>query len=235
MRVGMVQPNYLPWRGYFDFLSTVDLFVFYDDVPLGTGKKWRNRNRVRTRSGSTWLTVPLRGGQAETPLHDVRIAGERGWQERHLNVLHDAYARTRFPEYLGRVEAIITKPWSRLVDLDLELSRWVAAELDIQTPSLRASDIGHPPGDKWERPLEILERLGATEYVIGPAAVSYTDVAAFARRGLRLEVKSFDYAPYTQLWPGFDGSVSVVDLLLCTGCDARRNLRSLTPNVVLAA
>ena len=231
----MVQPNYLPWRGYFDFIASVDMFVFYDDVALGNGKKWRNRNRIRTKSGTTWLTVPIRGGQGDVRLRDVRIASERDWQARHLGLLRDAYSRTRFPEYLERLEAIIAAPCSRLVDLDLELSCWLMSELSIDTPTCRASAIGEPDGDKWHRPLGILERIGATEYVIGPTAVDYTDAAEFARRGIRLEVKTFDYAPYEQLWPGFHGSVSVLDLLLCEGPAARTSLTSRSPNIILAA
>ena len=148
----MVQPNYLPWRGYFDFIASVDMFVFYDDVALGNGKKWRNRNRIRTKSGTTWLTVPIRGGQGDVRLRDVRIASERDWQARHLGLLRDAYSRTRFPEYLERLEAIVAAPCSRLVDLDLELSCWLMSELSIDTPTCRASAIGEPDGDKWHRP-----------------------------------------------------------------------------------
>jgi hypothetical protein len=235
MRVAMVQPNYLPWRGYFDLIDGVDLFVFYDDVPLGNGKKWRNRNRIPTRSGTTWLTVPLRAGQGDVRLSDVQIAPECRWQARHMGLLRDAYSRTMFPEYLARLDAIISTPCPRVADLDLELSRWLMSELGIETTTLQSSELGYPDGDKQQRPLGILERIGATEYVIGPAALGYTDAAEFARRGIRLEVKTFDYAPYPQLWPRFRGSVSVLDLLLCRGPDARRSLRSRSPNIVLAS
>src|SRR4051812_6085660 len=108
MRVAIVQPNYLPWRGYFDLIANVDLFVFYDDVPLGTGKKWRNRNRIRTTGGASWITVPLVGGQGAAPLDEVEIAlGER-WQRRHLGLVRDAYRRTPYPEYLDELERILS-------------------------------------------------------------------------------------------------------------------------------
>ena len=60
--IGIIQPNYIPWRGYFDFINDVDVFVFLDDVQY-TRQNWRNRNRVQTRGGqSIWLTVPVLGG-----------------------------------------------------------------------------------------------------------------------------------------------------------------------------
>ena len=32
MTVGLLQSNYLPWKGYFDLIAAVDLFVFHDDL-----------------------------------------------------------------------------------------------------------------------------------------------------------------------------------------------------------
>src|SRR5690606_10151511 len=57
MKAAIVQSNYLPWKGYFDIINMVDLFIFYDDVQY-TKRDWRNRNRIKTRDGIKWLTVP---------------------------------------------------------------------------------------------------------------------------------------------------------------------------------
>jgi hypothetical protein len=47
-KVAMLQPNYIPWKGVFDLISRVDVFVFYDDVQY-TLKDWRNRNKIKTK------------------------------------------------------------------------------------------------------------------------------------------------------------------------------------------
>jgi hypothetical protein len=60
LRVGAIQSAYIPWRGYFDFIASVDLFVIYDDVPYSKNS-WRNRNRIKTPRGMEWLTVPVHG------------------------------------------------------------------------------------------------------------------------------------------------------------------------------
>ena len=59
--VAVLQSNYLPWKGYFDIIHDVDLFIFYDDVQY-TKNDWRNRNRIKVPGGTAWLTVPV--GQA---------------------------------------------------------------------------------------------------------------------------------------------------------------------------
>ena len=32
MTVGIIQSSYIPWKGYFDFIDDVDVFVMYDDA-----------------------------------------------------------------------------------------------------------------------------------------------------------------------------------------------------------
>ena len=32
MKVGIIQSSYIPWRGYFDLIASVDTFVLYDDI-----------------------------------------------------------------------------------------------------------------------------------------------------------------------------------------------------------
>jgi len=70
--IGIIQPNYIPWRGFFDFVHEVDVFVFLDDAQY-TVRDWRNRNRIRTKQGETvWLTVPTIGGRNQL-IKDVNI------------------------------------------------------------------------------------------------------------------------------------------------------------------
>lgn len=58
MTIAVDQPNYIPWKGYFDLIHDVDLFVFYNDVQY-TSRDWRNRNKIITHDGIKWLTVPV--------------------------------------------------------------------------------------------------------------------------------------------------------------------------------
>ena len=58
MKVGIIQSNYLPWRGYFDFIAECDVYVLHDDIQYTKGD-WRNRNRIKTPNGPRWITVPV--------------------------------------------------------------------------------------------------------------------------------------------------------------------------------
>ena len=51
--IAIVQPNYIPWKGYFDLVSAVDEFILYDDCQY-TRRDWRNRNRFKTSTGTRY-------------------------------------------------------------------------------------------------------------------------------------------------------------------------------------
>ena len=55
MKVAINQSNYISWKGYFDMIKNVDLFILYDDVQY-TRRDWRNRNLIKTPNGLKWLT-----------------------------------------------------------------------------------------------------------------------------------------------------------------------------------
>ena len=58
LKLAIIQPSYIPWRGYFHQIQKADVFLFYDDVQYDK-HGWRNRNRVKTANGTIWLTIPV--------------------------------------------------------------------------------------------------------------------------------------------------------------------------------
>jgi len=230
MKVGMIQSNYIPWRGYFDLIDDVDLFIIYDDVEFGQGRKWRNRNRIKTRNGPMWITVPLVHGRRYKPISDVEIDWGRDWPTRHLNLLAENYRDSPyFSEYIGEFAEILGSRHRGVSSLNVCLIKWVMSELGIDT-SIGYSREFFSAGGKTIRPLQILREVGARFYLSGPTAEPYTDAALFRNHGIELEFKSYEYRPYPQMWGGYIESLSVLDLLFNCGPKAREYLKSSTPN-----
>ena len=97
----IIQSNYLPWKGYFDMINDVDLFVFMDDVQFTT-RDWRSRNRIKTQHGALWLTVPV-GARRNRLIQDVVINQSKWQQLHHKNLIHH-YGKTPYFKY---VEALL--------------------------------------------------------------------------------------------------------------------------------
>lgn len=227
MKVGIIQSNYLPWRGYFDFIASVDLFVVHDDLQYTKGD-WRNRNRIKTPQGSRWITVPVHYTHTGQRICDTVIDRSTDWAGFHRRLLRQNYAGT---PGLERIEALLAPlddaNLETLSALNLRLIRNICDELGIGTPIVLSSEFA-VQGRKTERLIEILRATGATTYLSGPAADAYLDRNLLHEANVALEYKSYDYPPYDQPWPPFDPAVSIVDLIACTGSSARDYLRSMT-------
>ncbi len=231
MKVGMIQSCYMPWRGYFDFIDDVDVFVIYDDVQY-TRKDWRNRNRIKTADGTRWVTVPVHFSHNDKiTIEEAKIDYGQAWQRKHTGTILQAYrSAPYFKDYAEPLFAHLNAGYETISQLNVALIAWCMERLGIEVP-LRHSCEFAGAGDRNERILSILGELGCSEYLVGPAARSYIDEGAYRHAGIALSYKSYDYKPYPQLHGDFDGSVSVIDLLFNCGPTAREYLKSRTANI----
>ena len=224
-RVAVVQSNYVPWKGYFDLIASVDEFVLYDDMQY-TRRDWRNRNRIKTPHGLQWLTVPVQvKGRFEQRICDTLIDGS-AWADGHWKALRLNYRRApAFAAVAEWLEPLYRQRWTHLSALNRALIEAVCARLGIATRLTDSRDYVLQ-GERSERLASICEQAGASVYVSGPSARGYLDEAAFARRGIGVEW--FDYGPYgdyPQLWGTFEHRVSILDLLFNCGAGAASLVR----------
>ena len=227
-RVAILQSSYLPWRGYFDLMSSVDEFVLYDDVQYTKGD-WRNRNRIKTPQGLLWLTVPV-GDSIDRQMRDVTVR-DPGCGAAHWKKLHANYGRARcFDEASAWLRPLFCDDeWHSLSEVNERLLRAVCGRLGITTSVSRSSDY-RLEGDRNQRLVSICAQAGASVYVSGPRARAYLDVAAFERSDI--EVSWFDYPAYPayrQLWGPFVDDLSIVDLLFNCGHESPRYLEAARP------
>jgi WbqC-like protein family len=229
-RVAIVQSNYVPWKGYFDLIASVDEFVFLDDVQF-TRRDWRNRNRIKTPHGLAWLTIPVKvSGRYHQRIEEVVIA-DPGWNRTHLATLTHAYRDAPcFADWEPWLRELYLGSASlRLSEVNRRLIERICAALSIETKLSRSSGY-RATGSKSERLLALCLETGADEYVSGPGARGYLDEALFEDAGIR--VTWFDYSgyrEYPQLYPPFAHRVSVLDLILHTGAGARDHLKAAIP------
>lgn len=140
------------------------------------------------------------------------------WARRHWRTLVQHYRKAEyFYAYSPRLENLYTDcTQTYLSEINECFIRGLCELLGIRTPIVRAMDEG--PLERSERILRLCDHAGAGEYVTGPAALRYLDPYRFARAGINLRILDYSrYRPYPQLYPPFEHTVSVVDLILNTG------------------
>jgi len=229
VKVGVIQSNYIPWRGYFDFIGQVDLFVFHDDLQYTKGD-WRNRNRIKTPADLIWLSVPVKSHKTSQLICETQIDYSTNWQKDHLNRFTANYSKAlHHSDAIGLLEEAFRFRDRTISELNVRLIRLVCGYLGITTP-MRFSAEYSLTGAKTERLIDLLRKAGASTYLSGPNGRSYLNEGLFRDSCIRLEYKSYDYAPYPQLWGKFEGAVSVLDLIANCGPMARDYLMSSSPN-----
>lgn len=224
-KVAIVQSNYIPWKGYFDLIGSVDEFILYDDVQF-TRRDWRNRNRIKTPDGSKWLTVPVRSkGRYEQSIRETEIS-EGDWRGTHQSALRNSYQRApHYETVAGIMDAVYNEGHVRLHDLNRAFIDRICRLLEIPTVLRTSWDFQLIEG-RSERLADLCVQAGADVYLSGPAARGYLDESVFRRLGVQVQWFGYDHYPvYPQLWGKFDHHVSIVDLLFNCGREAGKYMK----------
>jgi hypothetical protein len=229
-RVAIVQSSYIPWKGYFDLIRAADEFILLDDVQF-TKRDWRSRNRIKTKDGLAWLTIPVHTkGRFEQRIDDVTIS-DPDWGTRHWNTIRSSYARTPFfADYGPRFEPLFCAPGTdALSRVNHRFIGAICGALGITTP-IRWSTEYETRSGRNERLIALCSAAGATDYLSGPSARGYIDEAAWASAGIAVHFADYSHYPeYPQPHPPFEHGVSVLDLLFCTGPRAVEYMKDLSP------
>lgn len=220
-RVAILQSNYIPWKGYFDIIASVDEFIFLDDVQF-TRRDWRNRNIIKTAQGLLWLTIPVNVKNNFTVNIDQVVVADPMWGKKHWATISNSYAKARcFKDLKDRFASLF------LDEKELSLSRinrkFISAineVLGINTKLSWSTDYGASEG-KNERLIFLCQAAGASEYLSGPAAKDYLNEDLFKQNNISVDWMDYSgYPEYTQLHAPFEHGVSILDLLFNMGSDA---------------
>lgn len=219
----ILQPSYIPWRGYFHQIKKADIFVFYDDAQYDK-HSWRNRNRVKTPQGSQWLTIPVLTKGVVTQkrsINEISVAWNRNWNTEHWGTLQQLYGKAPyFQRYTSLLAPFYQGHPELLADFTIDLTVALARELGIEhTRFIRSSSLG-VTGSKTDRLVHILQAVGATHYISGPSAKDYLEEDKLQSADISLEYMAYEYPVYDQLYPPFDPYISILDLLFTVGPQA---------------
>ena len=222
-KIAILQPNYIPWKGVFDLISRVDVFVFYDDVQF-TAKDWRSRNRIRTVHGDIWLTVPvLAKGLRDQRICDAVIDPLSNWKSKHYKALKANYQKARyFKDYEYLLEELyLANNWVKIADLNIFATKLIAAAIGVNAEWHRSSDLGQSGSKNGERAINLCKMLGCDHFINGPSARAFMDTSLFRENGIELDYIAYAYPEYEQLHRPFVHEVTVLDVIFNCGPNAR--------------
>src|SRR5574341_1283639 len=195
MIIAIHQPNYLPYLGFFDKMRQADIFVIYDDAQFNK-EDFQHRNKIKIFHGWKWLTVPVE--KKPLPINMIKIKNRltgKGikWSDDHLKNIRDNYKDLPYySTYDNDFGSIYKKSYDKLIDLNIEIIRFLMNAFNIKTKITLASELGFT-SKSTERLIDITEALGGDVYLSGPAGRVYLNMALFEDRDIKVEFQDFKH------------------------------------------
>ena len=237
MRLGIMQPYFFPYIGYFALTAAADEWVVFD-VTQYTRKSWINRNRVlHPVSGWNYITAAVAHAPRDALTRDVRVLDVAATRASLLGkIAHYRRAAPFFNDVVALIDEVFDAPRNdSIVELNMRAMRAVCARLGIDRPTLVASEIDldwssvtHAGG--WA--LLIAIHLGATGYVNPVGGKALFRPEEFAAAGIALEFLQMPEVTYGTDGFEFVPSLSILDVLMWNAPDTVAEMltrASITP------
>lgn len=222
--VSIHQPGYIPWLGFFKKILHADIFVFLDDV-LYAKRNWHNRNKIRTSKGSIWLSVPIKSNSG-SKLNEIEIDNSTDWARVHKKTINYNYSKASFfYEYSKFIEELFGKKFDLLIDINLEIIRFLMNSFKITTKTVFSSELMITERGS-ERNLSICKKLGANIYLSGITGKDYLNVKEFKKNSIKLQFQNFQHPTYKQCYEPFIPNMAAIDLLFNEGKNAFNILKN---------
>ena len=222
MKLGLMQPYFFPYLGYFSLIKYCDKFILFDTAQY-IRRGWCNRNRILKQDGTpNYITVPIKKAPRETPINEIMIDNSADWRGKIFGQL-DVYRKTapNYEQVINFLGGLFAEEGQYLSQLCINTTKAVCEFLGISTEFETLSEMNiaiddvHAP-DEWA--LNITKALGYTEYVNPPGGMSFYSSEKYAASGVKLEFLALDDSvSYNQRLPEFVPALSVIDaMMFCT-------------------
>lgn len=214
MKIGIMQPYFLPYLGYFQLINEVDTFVIYDNIQY-TKKGWINRNRYLVQGKDHYFTINLK---KESDFLDIR---ERHISEvfnhtKCINQLKQAYKRAPYYEdIIVLIEKCFAYENRNLFEFINHSVSIIVNYLGIDTKIVTSSSLNIDSSLKsQDRVIATCKALNGTEYINPIGGVDLYSKDVFAKNGLNLKFIRMEPLQYEQFGHEFIPALSIIDVLM---------------------
>lgn len=215
MKIGIMQPYFLPYIGYWQLLNAVDKYVIYDDVNYIKGG-WINRNRILINKEAKYFNVKLNGASPNKLINEVEVSLDEVYQKKLLKTVEENYKKAPFfNEVFPVIQKIIENKETNLAKY-LEYSiKEICSYLDIKTEILISSHLEKNNSLKGKnKVIEICKKLGGTEYYNAVGGQELYSFEEFKSNGIELKFLKTKEINYQQFSNEFVPYLSILDVMM---------------------
>lgn len=219
MKLGIMQPYFLPYLGYISLIKHTDRFILFDTVQF-IRHGWIERNRVlKQNEGWLYIQVPLIKTGRDTLIKDIQINNVENWKNKILSQLQ-IYKKIA-PNYfkvIKLLDEVFEDEYFNIVHLNKRALEKICDYLGINRKidvfsemNLEIETAKEP--DEWA--LNICKALGnANEYWNPAGGMTFFDKSKYENSGIVLKFQKVVLSPYNQKRTEFEDGLSIIDVLM---------------------
>jgi hypothetical protein len=247
MKLGIMQPYFFPYIGYFQAINATDKYILYENVNF-IKKGWMNRNsHLLKNNKSCYFIVPLREKSSLKKINEIELHEDDKWRKQILNRLFFNYKKARYFDVVyPLIEFVINYPTNKLAEINYQSIKKVCEYLSIKTeitkecakyadieeqlmseeinkndfPSLKLENWDH----KVVRILEICRRENANIYINAIGGIELYSKNIFLQNNIDLMFIRTKKIEYKQFNNEFIPNLSIIDVLMFNSIEKTNEL-----------
>ena len=215
MKIGMMQPYFFPYIGYFQLLNMVDKYVVFDTAYFAN-IKWGFRNRILIKGAPGFFRVKTLKASQNKQFNEIKVSGDIESKKHNIHTLECAYGKSpHFPEVMPLLEQFLLADYDNLAECNVASIKLVCNYLDIKTEILLISELDCDRDLKMQyRIFDVCRVLGGNEYINAIGGTELYDFAEFRENGIELAFLKPDEIVYPQFGGEFVPSLSIIDIMM---------------------
>lgn len=215
MKIGIMQPYFFPYIGYWQLIDAVDKYVVYDDVNF-ISRGWIHRNRILDSGKPRYFNLPMLGASQNKLINEISLNPDPALKERNLRILKECYGHAPYYQTVCPViEAILLCEEKNMARYLLRSIKIICTYLGIGTELIVSSDLDKDCSLKGqEKIIGICRLLGATDYYNAIGGMELYEPSAFKKYGIRLHFLRTEEFAYRQFGDNFLSNLSIIDVLM---------------------
>ena len=212
MKLGIMQPYFMPYIGYWQLMAAVDTYVVYDDVNYIKGG-WVARNNILLNGQKHMFTITLNGASPNKLFNEITIKDDF---KKFSRLIESAYRKA---PYYAEVSALLNKIYNygdkSLGTFMMNSFQVVLDYLEIDTKLVLSSTIEKDNSLRGkEKVKHICHLLGADTYYNAIGGQELYDKNDFKADGINLHFVNTELVPYPQFRNDFIPGLSIIDVLM---------------------
>ena len=225
MKIGIMQPYFFPYIGYFQLLNMVDKYVVYDNANF-SNNKWGYRNRILINGAPGFFRVNILKASQNKGFNEIKVSNDIEAKKKNILTLECAYKKAPyFSTVMPILEQFMIAEYNNLAEYNVASNRLVCNYLGISTEILLLSEVDHNEELKRQyRIFDVCKVLGCSEYINAIGGTELYDFEEFRENGIELAFLKTGDISYSQFGGEFVPNLSIIDVMMFNSVPEIQNM-----------